>query len=455
MEYSDSLRLLETFINYERASKYLAKNENFGLSRMIQLLDILGNPQNNFVAFHIAGTKGKGSTAHLSAAILKRIGLKCGLFTSPHIIELRERIQIDSEYIEKDEFASCFELAYKASQLMAEENRPTYFEMLTAIAFLAFSRIPVDVAVLEVGLGGRLDSTNIPSLPVVVSAITPISYDHTALLGDTLEKIAYEKSCIIRRNTPVIVGRQEDRALAVIEEIIKNNNCVEVKVTEAVTAECIEYDFSRFMTQKIRIKTKRAVYDEIELPLIGDHQLDNAAAAVAMVEEFLETPIQPTIMKEAWTDLVVPGRVEIVSSVPWIVLDSSHNPASIWALSECIQKYFPSIYPKTLVFSANEDKDARAMLRILVPLFDSVVFTSNNSDRHTPPCRLAELALELYPNLTQDVKDNPLSAVDLALHISGNDGLVVVCGSMYLVGDTRDFCKTVGQFLDYEEGLEL
>ena len=160
-------------------------------------------------------------------------------------------------------------------------------------------------------------------------------------------------------------------------------------------------------------------------------------------------------MREAWQDLNVPGRVEIVSSIPWILLDSSHNPASVWALTEVIQKYFAKITPKILVFSANEDKDAKAMLRILIPLFDSVVFTSNNSPRHILPNKLAEMALDLYPNLVQDVKDNSLSAVDLALHIAGDSGLVVVCGSMYLVGDIRDFCMTVGQFRDYNSDTDL
>ena len=449
MLYDEALQLLECYINYERSSKYLGNSNNFGTKRMVRLLDVLGNPQNNFVAFHIAGTKGKGSTAHLATAILKRIGLKCGLYTSPHIIDLRERIQVDGKFIEENEFALCFEIVHKAASIMDKDDRPTYFEVLTAIAMLAFSRKPVDVAVLEVGLGGRLDATNVPSLPVVVSAITPISHDHSAILGETLDEIAYEKSCIIRHNTPVVVGKQEDNVMAVINKAAVENEANVIKLGDDFSAECVSYDFSKFVSQKIRIKTSRATYDNVNLPLIGDHQLDNAAVAVAMVEEFLETSIQPAIMVDAWFDLNIPGRVEVVSSLPWIILDSSHNPASVWALSECLEKYFDAVKPKTLVFSANEDKDARAMLRILIPLFDSVVFTTNNSDRHASPNKLAETALELYPNLTQDVKDNPLSAVDLAMHISGNEGLVVVCGSMYLVGDTREFCKTVGQFLDY------
>lgn len=449
MGYDEALRLLEEYINYERESKYLNNRANFGTARMIKLLDILGNPQSNFVAFHIAGTKGKGSTAYLSEAILRRIGLKCGLFISPHIVELRERIQIDNEYIDKDEFVCCFELVHKAAQLMDENNPPSYFEVLTALAMLAFSRAQVDIAVMEVGMGGRLDSTNIPTLPVVVSAITPISYDHTAVLGETLDAIAYEKASIIRRNTPVVIGRQEDKAMEVIDDIARQNECNAVKVGTDISAECIEYDFSRFMSQKIRIKSRRAVYDDIFMPLIGDHQLDNACVAVAMVEEFLEASIQPVVMREAWLNLNLPGRIEIVSSIPWILLDSSHNPASVWVLSEVIQKYFSGVKQRILVFSANEDKDVKAMLRILIPLFDSVVFTSNNSTRHIPPSHLAEIALELYPNLVQDVKDNSLSAVDLAMHIAGDTGMVVVCGSMYLVGDTRDFCRTVGQFQDY------
>ena len=449
MDYDEALRLLKTYINYERSSKYLGNSDNFGTAKIVQLLDILGNPQSNFVAFHIAGTKGKGSTAYLSEALLRRIGLKCGLFISPHIVDLRERIQIDNIYIPKSEFAICMELVHKAAEIMDVDSRPTYFEVLTAVAMLAFSRAQVDIAIFEVGLGGRLDSTNVSTLPVVVSAITPISYDHTALLGETLEAIAGEKAGIIRHMTPVVVGRQEDNAMEVIDRVIVENNCSVLKVGEDITAECLEYDFSRYMSQKIRIKSRRAVYEDIYLPLIGDHQLDNACLAVGMVEEFLDAPVGPAVMREAWLDLNVPGRVEVVSSIPWILLDSSHNPASVWALTEVIQKYFSEITPKILVFSANEDKDAKAMLRILIPLFDSVVFTSNNSPRHILPNKLAEMALEIYPNLVQVVKDNSLSAVDLALHIAGNSGLVVVCGSMYLVGDIRDFCMTVGQFRDY------
>lgn len=449
MIYDKAIEILDSYINYERASKYLGSAGNFGTQRMVQLLEILGNPQNNFVAFHIAGTKGKGSTAHLTSAIVNKIGLKCGMFTSPHIIDLRERIQVDGQFVSKEEFAFCFEIAHKAASLMSED-RPTYFEMLTAIAFLAFSRKPVDVAVLEVGLGGRLDATNIPTLPVVVSAITPISHDHSAVLGERLEEIAFEKSCIIRHKTPVVIGRQEDNVMAVIDEKVAASMCTTQKIGSDIFVESVEYDFNTTMSQKINIRTARGYYENVSLPLLGDHQLDNAGVAVAIVEEFLESSIQQAIMQEAWTDLDIPGRVEIVSSVPWIILDSSHNPASIWALSECIGKYFDPVRPKILVFSACKDKDAKAMLRILIPLFDSVVFTTNNSDRHIPPNELAEMAIGLYPNLVQDVKDSPLSAVDLAMHIAGDNGLVAVCGSMYLIGDTRDFCMTVGQFIDYK-----
>ena len=286
MDYNEALRLLDSYINYEKSSKYLANSGNFGTERVAKLLDILGNPQSNFMAFHIAGTKGKGSTAYLSEAILRRIGLKCGLFTSPHIVEIRERIQIDSVYISKDEFACCVDLAHKAAEIMGDDNLPTYFEMLTAVAMLAFTRAHVDIVVLEVGLGGRLDSTNVPSLPVVVSAITPISYDHTAVLGETLDAIAYEKACIIRKMIPVVVGRQEDKAMEVIDRVIAENNCRVQKVGIDISADCIEYDFSQYMSQKVRIKSSRAVYEGISLPLIGDHQLDNACVAVGMVEEF-------------------------------------------------------------------------------------------------------------------------------------------------------------------------
>ncbi len=450
MLYNEAIELLDSFINYERVSKYLSNSDNFGTQRMYKLLDILGNPQNNFVAFHIAGTKGKGSTAYLASTLLSKIGLKCGLYTSPHILDLRERIQVDGEFISEEEFTFCFELIYKAASLMSDD-KPTYFEMLTALAFMAFSRLPVDIAVLEVGLGGRLDATNISSLPVVVSAITPISHDHSALLGATLEEIAAEKAGIIRNNTPVIVGAQEDNVMAVIQNIADAKHSKILLVGRDINAECIEYDFSKFMLQKIRITTPKANYEDVLLPLIGDHQLANAAIAVAMVEEFLDAAVQPGVLNQAWAGLEVPGRVEIVSAIPWILLDSAHNPASIWALSESIQKYFAKISPKILVFSANSDKDIKAMLRILIPLFDTVVFTSNNSPRHVPPSELAELALELYPDLTQDVKDNPLTAVDFALHIAENNGLVVVSGSMYLVGDTREFCTTVGQFIDYND----
>ena len=446
MKYKEALELLDNYINYERVSKYPGSEDSFGTERMNLLLELINNPHQDFAVIHIAGTKGKGSTAYLTAAVLRKLGLQCGLYTSPHIVNIRERIQVNNAFISEQEFAECFAIIHEKLQELSGDDIPTYFEILTAIAFFAFSRRNIDIAVIEVGLGGRLDATNIASLPVAATGITPISYDHSALLGDSLESIAFEKASIIRRKVPVVMGRQESSAATVVVKKARENDCRLKIVGVDIEATVVDEDSEVPSVQIIDIKTSRKNYKNMALPLQGRHQLDNAAMAISLIEEFLEAPIEQSVLEGVWNELVIPGRLEIAGAMPWIILDASHNPASIWALSEYFQKYFTDAQKKVLVFSACADKDVKAMLKILVPLFDIVVFTTNNSSRHVPPSELAEITLKLYPNLQHDVKDNPLSAVDMAIHLAGEEGVVVICGSMYLVGDIRDFCLTVGQF---------
>lgn len=444
--YPEALDYLGQFQNYERTADYPAGTGALGTARMERLLDLLDNPQQNYPVLHISGTKGKGSTAYLTAGALAGLGLRCGLYTSPHITELLERIQIGGRNLNRAIFCKSFAAVRSAAEKMGPDNRPTYFEMLTAICYQSFADQAVDIAVIEVGLGGRLDATNVSGLPVVASAITPVSYDHMKVLGNELTDIALEKAGILRQGTTLVLGRQEASARKVIERKAERLNC---RVWE-VGRELVVTDYRDLepaenggVMQVFSARSAKGEYTDIPLALAGAHQRENALAAIGLVEAFLEASIDNMQLSRAWHTICPPGRFESVHRKPDLVLDGAHNPASAWALAETVNARFPSKLNRVMVFSACADKDVRGVLRILLPLVRSVIFTTNNSPRHMPPAEMARIAMELDPHIRQDVKDNPCAAVTQALKIAGDDGVVLVTGSLYLIGDVRPFCLSL------------
>jgi dihydrofolate synthase/folylpolyglutamate synthase len=339
MDYSRSLQYVLSFADYERASSSRVKYRDFNLQRVRELLRRLGNPQMAYPSVHIAGTKGKGSTVAMVASILAAAGYKAGQYTSPHLHSMRERIAVNGEPISEQDFA---QRVVEMRQVLDAVNADpvlgpiTTFEVMTVMAFLHFRRAGCNIAVVEVGLGGRLDATNV--LMPKVCAITNISLDHTEVLGDTLVKIAEEKAGIIKPGVPVVVSAQQPEALAAIARIAQANNAPLVNAGRDVTVELVKRDIEG---QDIRITTPRQTY-EVRLPLLGDFQRENAATAVAICETLtgLGAQIKPEAFARGLARVKWPARVEIIARAPLVIVDGAHNPYSVRRLRDTLQSDF-------------------------------------------------------------------------------------------------------------------
>jgi len=318
---------------------------NLGLKRITYLLAKLGNPQQKFQSIHIAGTNGKGSTAAMIASILKEAGCKVGLYTSPHIFDYTERIKINGKDISKKELTVALDRVKKASRGM--KSKPTIFEVLTAAAFLHFAKKKIDIAIVEVGLGGRLDATNV--ITPLVNVITNIDYEHTEILGKTLTKIAGEKAATIKPGIPVVTAEKKKEPLNVLKEVAKQNNSLLLQITD------------------YRLP--------ITLNLLGVYQRLNAACAIAAIRmiqiKVTRAQIRRGLKKAQW-----PGRFQVVSRKPLIILDGAHNPAGARVLRETIHK----LYPKkkfTVIFGCQKTKDYQVMLRELKPISSKLILTKS------------------------------------------------------------------------------
>ena len=437
--YREALAYLEKFTNYERTMRFSA--DSLGLERIRTLLDALGNPQEKYPCLHIAGTKGKGSTSAFATRLLMARGMKVGLYTSPHLLSLRERIQMGGALISQDLFCKCLQEVRDALVNLppaSDGSEPaTYFEIMTALAFQAFAREKVDAAVIEVGLGGRLDATNI--LRPIACAITTISLDHTSVLGDTVEKIAAEKAGIIKPGVPVISGPQSQAAKKVIAEAARAAGTKFHAWGEEIKAE-VRRDRENLANpdrpQRINVSTWRGHYEDILLPMLGRHQADNAAVAAGLVEAFFEVLGKPQLneamLRKAWQSLRIPARIEVLGRQPWLVIDGAHNPASVWALCETVRERFA---PEkiALVFGAAKDKDSKSMLRILLPLVKQLYATEIGTERELSAKEIAAMATASGFSAVLEEAD-PAKAVIKAQEFAGPRGLVLVTGSMYLAG---------------------
>lgn len=438
------LEHLSSFKNYERVSDYKHVPAALGTERIEELLRRMDSPHLSQPVLHIAGSKGKGSIAHLTSRLLEARGYKVGLFTSPHLEDIRERIMIDNRPVSEEKFCEAFARVRPHTEAMQDHPEfkpPTFFETLTAMGFAAFEEARVDVAVVEVGLGGRLDATNVSDLPVVASAIGPIVMDHTRILGDNLLSIAAEKAAIVRPDTSVVLCPQEKAVGRFLTAHARGLDTRLRRVGYDVRAELREPPPANApeAPQRLDLHTWRASHYDVPLPLLGDHQRDNAAAALALAESFLEYeatgPVDTASVRRGWRTVTVPGRIEIMRREPWVVIDGAHNPASAWALSETLMKRFPRMR-RVLLFAVNRDKDYPAMLRILAPLADRIVVTSNGvPSRCTDPADLTQfLRNQGYDNIS--MLADPKAALHHAIQLAGN-GLVIAAGSLYLAGHLR------------------
>lgn len=433
MDYVEAIAYLHGLTDYEtkRVSRY--SPETFDLSRVERMLEAVGNPHGDFASVHIAGTKGKGSTAAMVESCLRTAGHRTALYTSPHLHTFRERISVAGEKISREHVVTLVE---ELRPLVERMPGLTTFEVITTMAFLYFARSDVELAVVEVGLGGRLDATNV--LTPEVAVITSISLDHTYLLGDTLDEIAREKGGIIKSGVPTVTAPQRAEAIRALEEIGERRGAPLIEISrdwhyEAGTADSAGQSFA-----VRRMGDGGSRFDgEYWIPLLGRHQLENAASAVAALQVLHERGFHLPVaaVRDGLREVQWLGRLEVLSQDPLVVVDSAHNPYSARVLREALEEWFPE-RSWVLVFGASVDKDAVGMLETLVPISDYTIVTRAHHPRAMAPTELADIVAGVGGGA--EVSLNPRKSLERALAVMNPENGVLGTGSIFLVADLRD-----------------
>jgi dihydrofolate synthase/folylpolyglutamate synthase len=424
----EALAWLDTHIDFE--SNMPSRRSLPTLDRMRQLMDLLGDPQQAYPAVHITGTNGKGSTAAMTTALLAARGLSVGTYTSPNLSRVNERIARNGEPIEDGALVEVLESLARLERLA--EDLPTRFELLTAAALAWFADEAVDVAVIEVGLGGRWDSTNVVDGEVAV--LTNVSFDHTEVLGPTLEDIARDKSGIFKEGSRVVIGESDPTLVAQLVQAAEAAGASEVWVRGrdfACTANRLAVG-----GRLVDVRTPGAAYGELLVPLHGAHQGDNASCALAAVEAFFGSPLDEDAVEQAFASVRVPGRLEVVGRHPLVVVDGAHNVAGMIVLARALVEEFSVEGEAQAVVGMLSGRDPSAMLEALLTAgVRSVVACAPNSPRALPAEVVAEAATGL--GMEVSVAASPAEAVGLAVSRAGPDDRIVVCGSLYVVADAR------------------
>lgn len=413
------------------------------LVRIASVVELLGDPQRAYPVIHVTGTNGKTSTARMVESLLRACGLRTGLYTSPHLVDPRERIIFDGEPISIERFqrtwddiAPYVELVDKKS--VADGGIPlSFFEVMTAMAFAAFADAPVDVAIIEVGMGGTWDATNVAD--GVVNVVTPIGLDHHEYLGDSIIEIASEKAGIITEGSVAILAAQDVEAAEILIE-----RCAEVEAViarQGVEFGVIERDVA-VGGQLLALQGLHGRYDDVFLPLFGEHQAHNAAVALAATEAFIgNSELDPEIVREGFGTVTSPGRLEILRRNPTIIVDAAHNPHGAKALAGAVDDSFE--FSRLIgVIGMLEEKDATGILTALEPVLDQVVITSPRSPRALGAEDLADLAMEIFGEERVRCEVSLSSAIDTAVTIAEEEAMyggvgVLITGSVVLVGDAK------------------
>lgn len=425
----------------EELYKLRTHGVKLGLGRIKKLLSLMGNPQKEFETILVAGTNGKGSTCAMLASILFEHGQRVGLYTSPHLEEFNERIVVNREKIPREKVLLGLREILNHSKHLEEEGygHPTFFEVTTTLAFWYFNKMEVDLAVLEVGLGGRLDATNVVN--PVVSVITNIGIDHREQLGDTIEKIAREKAGIIKPGSSVVCSAQDSHAQTIVRKTCEEKGCSLVVVGEDVWYEPLGHNITR---QTFNYHGLNNTYKGLEIPLIGEHQLLNAATALAtleLLEKRVIAKIDPTLVRKGLLGTKWPGRLEKVGEKPLVMLDCAHNPQAAKHLAETIKKLkLSGSHDKLiLVFGVLRDKDVAGILQTLTPIADKIVLTKPNTDRAVEPEEILSTITKKHrlKNIETVVAKGVGEALNKAFETANFDSLILVTGSVYLVGEAR------------------
>ncbi len=444
-----SVKAKKPFSNYRQAMAYLFEKTDyekeerlrynittFSLERMRKLLSLLGDPHTQIKTVHIAGTKGKGSTATMLARMLESNGYSVGLYTSPHLVHLHERIVVDSEMISDSEMVALLNRIHASVESLAESDPPTFFEIMTALAFMYFADRNVDIAVIETGLGGRLDSTNVIEPHVV--GITSLSIDHKPQLGDTLDSITMEKAGVLKKGIPAVTVPQDPIAMAILKE-----QALAVRAPLSVTGTDIDFSY-RFETSRehgphtrICLTTPTSKFEHLRVPLHGKHQAINCGLALALLDKLKGAGYEIDVEKAAdgLHQVTLAGRMEMVCQDPRIMIDGAHNAASVRALIHAIGQNIP-YDSMVVIFGCNSDKDVTGMLNQLQYGADKVIFTRSSSPKAISPQDLADMYTEICGKMYQ-TSSSLGEALQLARSAVGREDLICITGSFYLIGQAK------------------
>jgi len=434
--YTKAVKFLETLTDYERLRIVRYTSQNFDLERMRWLLKKLGNPQDQFKSVHVAGTKGKGSTCAMISNMLQANSLKVGLYTSPHLVDIRERIVVNGEMISTADFARLVRLV---EPIIAKAKPvPTFFDVLTAVAFKYFAEQKIDVAVVETGLGGRLDSTNV--LKPEVTAITSISKDHMQQLGNTLPKIAEEKAGIFKTGVPAVTVQQDPEVERVLQRAAEKAGA-----PFDIAGKSIEFSYRFEATRmlgphnRICLTTANSRFEHLAVPLMGEHQAINCGLALSVIDK-LKTrgfALSDSKAMEGLTKTTMPGRMELINNTPRVLVDGAHNAASVDALMKAVGQHIP-YDSMVVIFGCCADKDIPGMLDRITSGADKVIFTKVESIRTANPEELAARYVELYGKMAQVAPDLE-SALAIANRAVTREDLICITGSFYLVGQAKKY----------------
>jgi dihydrofolate synthase/folylpolyglutamate synthase len=430
-QYQKTLDYLYSFVDFSMTRGMRYSPEQFDLGRMRAFVQALGNPEQAYPSIHVAGTKGKGSVSSMCTAALMACGYRVGLYTSPHLHDYAERIQIDQHPIPHEDLISLVE---EVRPVIESVPKLTTFEITTALAFLYFQRQKVQAAVIEVGLGGRLDATNVVSPNVTV--ITSLSLDHTQILGDTLAEIAGEKAGIIKPSVPLILAPQKEEARQVIERIAAERSAPLIQVGKDYHFAPLEHSLER-QSLRVWMDNDNRRGEKLQIPLLGGHQVENAATAYVALRIFSQRalPLTDGMIQQGFASTFWPGRFEVLQRHPPVVVDSAHNRDSALRLKQALDDYFPGI-PIVMVFGASEDKDITGMFAELSPRVQEVVATKSFHPRAIEPEHVVEIASR-FGKPARIVADIP-DAVEQALQLAGESQMVLVTGSIFVVAATRE-----------------
>lgn len=434
--YKEALKYLYERTDYEKEKRLRYNVTTFNLARMEKLLSLVGNPHKKIPTVHIAGTKGKGSTATMLAKMLEANDYVVGLYTSPHLVHLHERIRVNEKMIRESEMLGLLNRIYAAVEKITKTEQVSFFEIMTAMAFMHFVDVDVDIAVIETGMGGKLDSTNVIRPEVV--GITSLSIDHQGQLGETISSIAKEKAGVFKRGVPVITVEQDPEALRVLKSA-----ATAVKAPFSVTGGDIDFS-QRFETSRedgphtrICLTTPTSKFEHLRVPLYGKHQAINCGLALAMLDKLKESGyvIDDERAREGLNDVSLMGRMEMICDDPRIMIDAAHNAASIRALIHAIGQNIP-YDSMVMIFGCNVDKDVKGMLHELQYGADKVIFTRSKSAKAMFPEDLAEMYSEMCGKMCQSATTLG-EALRLARSAVDREDLICITGSFYLIGQAK------------------